>query len=136
MSFVNLWLILAGPELITCSGATNLKEGGSTSLECDGAYTGNQPSLVWLRGEEGGEREVPSDDQFDIKLARRVLAVGGVTWRDDGVRYTCRMRVGGESRDCSVTLSVTRQYCVLSILSVNTNCAFNDYFVNYVNSLA
>lgn len=88
----------AKPE---CSGEVDLKEGSSTTLECQSEYSGSQPTLEWLRGSE----EIESDENFEIRLAKRSLDLTA-TYRDDKQTYTCRMTIGDVVEECHVTLSV------------------------------
>lgn len=90
------------PELPSCSGDVVLSEGQSTTLECEMTYSGQQPLLQWFRGGQ----LVQSDDEYDIRLAKKVVLLEA-SHTDDQAEYACRMSLGDTAKECSLILNVT-----------------------------
>lgn len=89
-------------ELPTCSGDVDLSEGQSTTLDCQMTYSGQQPLLQWFRS----GHLVQSDDEYDIRLAKKVVSLEA-TETDDKAEYACRMSLGDVTKECSLVLNVT-----------------------------
>ena len=80
----------------------DLSEGQSTTLDCQMTYSGQQPLLQWFRS----GHLVQSDDEYDIRLAKKVVSLEA-TETDDKAEYACRMSLGDVTKECSLVLNVT-----------------------------
>lgn len=106
---MSYYLNVHGTNVVNCSGIHDLKEGDNTKLECSSKYSGNQPRLDWLT--DG--KVVDSVDKFDVTIAKRILDVKRVSYKEDGRTYTCKLALEDVTRSCSITLNV--QYLVRNV---------------------
>jgi hypothetical protein len=94
-----------------CSGNTNVNVNDDLVLSCDLSYAGNTvPVLSWSHDlpDSSGNQPVVSEDQNEIRHARRVLHFKA-TPDDDGRTYTCHGTFGNDGAEqlCGRTLHVT-----------------------------
>lgn len=94
----------------------DLFEGNSTTLNCELAYSGSNPSSTWFHNGE----EIESIDESEVRLAKKVVSfVAGPD--HDQSRYSCRMSFGNVTEECSLVLDVK---CKNKILK----CSVKVYF--------
>lgn len=89
-------------EAPRCSGNGNLRSGERTSLSCEMSYSGNKPVLDWHED----EKMVKSIDEYDIRIARKVVEVHA-SHRQDGANFRCQMTLGSAVYECSILMNVT-----------------------------
>ena len=94
-----------------CDGVTSLAAGGSTRLSCQAAFRGQilPGQLSWRRSRDGQAAIADRDtaEQFGIRVARRDVTVTSAGRHDDGVVYTCLLRLNDVVEQCVLTLNVS-----------------------------
>lgn len=94
----------------------HLFEGNSTTLNCELAYSGKNPTSKWFHDKE----EIESVDESEVRLAKKVVSfVAGP--HHDKSRYSCRMSLGNITEECSLVLDVK---CKNKILKCSVTSVF------------
>jgi hypothetical protein len=115
---IKSYYLTVGDDPQCTASQTQLRVGDVTSLTCESKYSGNnQPKLRWHRDEQ----PIASEDQFEIRTARRTLKLTA-SHTDDKMTYTCVMQFGDVVEECSKRLDVI--YPVRDIEFVPTNRTF------------